>query len=525
MDYRSQSDLMDQLFAPTNSEASASQSQIFFQNVLQAFLHPLSRIIAYNHAIMDNRLGKANSNIQKASRIAVEQSNQLVQMVEETIGLSTCKMRKAQQEHRVIPAYLFFNRCYQQILKESSRRNIHLGFNNQLGKDTEIICNPEILNDIFQKLVERAIQLSPNYSQVIITIKEEELPSRVHILVEDASVDPAALSPSTSIKAMPDATAQLFIPILLQQYALILGGQITFRSLEGKGSLSSFEFPLAQRPLPNHSQTQQADPPPALSEPTQSESYHARGLIISYQEHTLQQIQSQLEPFSENLLARDCQEAFDLLNKYKRKIDFIILQGSIYHLDQFRLLKEIKSHLAWKKIPMLILGEKLKVSHHFRTTKLGADLFLPLPVDADTLNRHLHSLVHSANERSEWGTRKEESGKTMNTEDLQWLEKLEQLIEQNLSRSDFNLAELSYMMAISERQLFRKVKRLTGKTPNIYLRDQRMNTAKRLMESFKYRTVSEVSWAVGFKDSHYFSKVFNSYFQRYPADLLKEIYS
>ena len=44
--------------------------------------------------------------------------------------------------------------------------------------------------------------------------------------------------------------------------------------------------------------------------------------------------------------------------------------------------------------------------------------------------------------------------------------------------------------------------------------------AKLLIEEYAYRTISEVAYAVGFSDAHYFSNLFYKQYGAMPKDLL-----
>ncbi|XHR93840.1 helix-turn-helix domain-containing protein [Mucilaginibacter sp. UC70_90] len=64
-------------------------------------------------------------------------------------------------------------------------------------------------------------------------------------------------------------------------------------------------------------------------------------------------------------------------------------------------------------------------------------------------------------------------------------------------KTDLTLAALSYELAISERQLFRRIKSITGLTPNKYIRAIKLQIAREAIENGRYRTIAEVSYAAG----------------------------
>ena len=92
--------------------------------------------------------------------------------------------------------------------------------------------------------------------------------------------------------------------------------------------------------------------------------------------------------------------------------------------------------------------------------------------------------------------------------DQAWLSEFELLVRQYASGFGLNLNMLSNQLAISERQLFRRIKMIMGITPNQYIRVIRLQLAKEAIKSGKFRTVAEISYAIGFETPGYFSKIF-----------------
>ena len=104
--------------------------------------------------------------------------------------------------------------------------------------------------------------------------------------------------------------------------------------------------------------------------------------------------------------------------------------------------------------------------------------------------------------------------------DLGWLVKLENTVFQEIARRKINLIDLAYELAVSERQLHRNTKNFLGLTPNNYIRILKLHRAKQYLEDYAYRTISEVAYAVGFNDTHYFSKIFFHQYGQPPKELI-----
>ena len=89
--------------------------------------------------------------------------------------------------------------------------------------------------------------------------------------------------------------------------------------------------------------------------------------------------------------------------------------------------------------------------------------------------------------------------------------------KEEISNEDFSVESFSSRMAMSSSMLYRKMKALTGLSPNRFIVDVRLKRAAQLLESQAY-TISEVAYKVGFSDMHYFSTCFKRMFGMTPSE-------
>ncbi len=105
--------------------------------------------------------------------------------------------------------------------------------------------------------------------------------------------------------------------------------------------------------------------------------------------------------------------------------------------------------------------------------------------------------------------------------DKQFLDKLDSVIEQNIS-GEVDVDLLAQSMAVSSSTLYRKMKALTGGSTNEYIRRQKMRYAERLLLTGKY-TISEISFMVGMSSVAYFRRCFKEEFGLIPSEYLKKL--
>lgn len=107
--------------------------------------------------------------------------------------------------------------------------------------------------------------------------------------------------------------------------------------------------------------------------------------------------------------------------------------------------------------------------------------------------------------------------------DQDWLINLEKEIYGSLTQNELNLYELSYKMAVSERQLHRKVGNLVYLTPNKYIRVLRLHKAKQMIDNYIQKSISQIAYAVGYNDVHYFSRLFADQYDITPKELINSL--
>ncbi|MGD8174017.1 helix-turn-helix domain-containing protein [Vibrio sp. TRT 21S02] len=100
-----------------------------------------------------------------------------------------------------------------------------------------------------------------------------------------------------------------------------------------------------------------------------------------------------------------------------------------------------------------------------------------------------------------------------------WIEKLEQLVHQHYSDSEFGTSQAAKLMYVSERSLQRRFKSSMSRTFKDYLNEVRLDYAcRRLLAGEK---VSEVAFECGFNDPSYFSQRFKHRFGVSPSQFVE----
>lgn len=108
--------------------------------------------------------------------------------------------------------------------------------------------------------------------------------------------------------------------------------------------------------------------------------------------------------------------------------------------------------------------------------------------------------------------------RTIHTQDADFLLSLHTFITDNLDKESLNVDLLAREMYVSRAQLYRKIKSLTGASPNHFIRDQRLDKSVRLLKK-ESSNISEIALDVGFNNPSYFSKCFQKRFGVSPSKI------
>ena len=101
--------------------------------------------------------------------------------------------------------------------------------------------------------------------------------------------------------------------------------------------------------------------------------------------------------------------------------------------------------------------------------------------------------------------------------DLEFLDRLKAIISQHIADEDFTVQSLSEMMAMDRSVLYRRMQTLTGVSPSVYVKNIRMDIARRLLRDSDL-SISDIAMKTGFATTKYFSASFKDSFGLTPSE-------
>jgi ligand-binding sensor domain-containing protein/signal transduction histidine kinase/DNA-binding response OmpR family regulator len=218
------------------------------------------------------------------------------------------------------------------------------------------------------------------------------------------------------------------------------------------------------------------------------------------------------------LLAGDGLEGIRILEK--NEVDLIISDIMMPNMDGIEFCGKIKASFLWNHLPLILLTAKTNLSTKIEAMETGADAYVEKPFSMNYLAAQVKNLLDSRKSlQAKFAETPFMSLKSMagNKADEEFLLKVNDVIEKNISNIDFSVEQLSEALCVSNSGLYAKIRTLSGVTPNKLLLLVRLKKAAELLCSNEFR-INEICYMVGFNNPSYFAKCFHKQFGILPKD-------
>ena len=195
------------------------------------------------------------------------------------------------------------------------------------------------------------------------------------------------------------------------------------------------------------------------------------------------------------------------------------------------LCKKIKEDMRTSHIPMILLTAKDTLQDKEEGYAAGADSFITKPFSARLLNSRINNILEnrrkiagvitSIPETENEQRNIENERKNLNKLDQEFLNKVTNIIEENLSIERIDVAFIADKMCMSHSTLYRKIKGLTEMSVNEFVKKIKMEKSIELINSGEY-SLTEISDLTGFSSIAYFRQCFKDEYGMAPTEYLKK---
>lgn len=301
------------------------------------------------------------------------------------------------------------------------------------------------------------------------------------------------------------------------------GGELVLQREEGKGCVFVLRIPLVGRE--EVSVEPDAGKPATILEKPLEKPEPGRKILVVEDNRDLREflVNSLHDDDFIVFEAGDGVEALAMLEK--ESIDVIISDIMMPNMDGLELCRRVKTDAAYSHLPFILLSAKTDTSTKVDGLNKGADVYLEKPFSYEQLKAQVNSIIENRNHIRDSFIQSplhyfKQHATADSEESVEFIEKLNACILENLSNEHFTIEGLSDSFFMSRSNFHKKIKNLTGMTPNDYIKLIRLNQSAQLLMSGKYK-INEVCYMVGFNTPSYFSKLFYEHFGKSPKDFYK----
>jgi signal transduction histidine kinase/ligand-binding sensor domain-containing protein/DNA-binding response OmpR family regulator len=496
-----------------------------FTNITHEFRTPLTVIQGTaEQEISQNGRIKAEDNLQNARTIQ-RNSAQLLTLVNQLLDLRKLESGQLPVHWVQDDIIQYLKYLTESFHSHAENKGLQLHFLSEIDQ-LQMDYDPDKLLYVVSNLLSNAVKFTPSGGNVYFQVARDSSDDQLILKVKDTGIgiEEAKLPKvfdrfyqvdDSAVRKQEGSGIGLS---LTKELVHLMGGRISVSSQLGKGSLFTVELPIAQKA---DKQTVSVDDlnrktlgfaaAPVLAN-GQKEKKEATSdlplvLIIEDNPDVVRYLTFCLDQQYNILTAQNGQigihTALDMVP------DLIISDVMMPEKDGFEVCQILKEDERTSHIPIILLTAKADVSSKLKGLQYGADAYLSKPFHREELDIRIEQLIELRKKLQErFGSLDfEQFNVQRNSPEEAFLLKVRQVVEENMSNSNFGMAQLCRAIGLSRSQLFRKLKALTGKSTSLVVRSIKLQKARHLLKTTDM-TVTEIAYETGFSDLAYFSKCF-----------------
>ena len=511
----------------------------FFANVSHELRTPLTLMLGPINKLEKGDLPKETAN--RLISFLKNNSIHLLKLVNEILDLSKLETDRLEIKETDVNFYDFLQPLVAQFKSFGDSESLQLIFEYNTNHSLSIALDIGKFEKIVHNFLSNAIKFTPYGGIVKLIVEDENDKLLVKVSDTGTGIHPEDLPyifDRFYQSKQADAPVQGGTGIglsLCKELAELLDGRVWAESELGVGSVFYFEFPKKETVDGGRwtvdgvrlnlliSEEKEATIVSKQTQKLPSTVHRQPSTVLIVEDNPeLREYLTVLLSDDYNIItAENGKVGYDCLLK-TANCQLIISDLMMPVMDGFQFLEKVKSNDQFRHIPVIMLTARADVRVKLKALRIGVDDYLTKPFVEEELKIRMKNLLTNYKERVEaHSIESNQNGKSetpvMAEADMKWLAEVEEIYAEFMNDSRLSLEFAAGKLFLSTRQLNRRLKQLTGLTPNQYLREIRLTKARDYIEIGKFQTVKETCHAVGFSDVKYFNKIFRERFGMSPS--------
>jgi len=510
----------------------------FFTNISHEFRTPLSLIVS----AMENLLPGKQSAWQTGKHLHIMQKNvqRLMRLIDQLLDFRKIQHQRMKLQLQELPVINLLQELCDSFNDLAEQKHIQLQFHSNVPEYTMWVDDNK-LDKMLYNLLSNAHKFTPAGGSIAVNVIVDETAGTLQVQVSDSGI---SIPESRREQIFQRFTQLNFSPTgtgiglsLTKELVELHKGHIDFHNNPDTGVTFTITLPLsktAYTPEDLAAPDAMADHPhiPSslinyipdatgmeLPEPTS----RYKILVIEDNPDICDYLSSQLSQYFHVHTANNGREGLALA--IETAPDLVVCDVMLPEMNGFEITRRIRNEFQTCHIPVVLLTALSSGEHQLQGVDAGADAFIAKPFSTRFL---LTNIIRIIEQREKIRKRFSndpgffEVNIAEHEADKKFLDRLHFIITRNLDNTQFSVDEFAAAVKLGRTLFYKKVKGLTGYSPNEYIRLVRLKQAAELLNTGDY-TVSEVTYKVGMNDPFYFSKCFKAQFGIPPSAYLKKV--
>ncbi|MEP0355270.1 ATP-binding protein [Paraglaciecola sp.] len=522
----------------SNQQVSSllKQKQHLFANVSHEIRTPLSLMIGPLELLL-NKISEPNM-FRQASLIN-RNAKRLQNLVEQILELE--KLETINQPSRKLYRY-----------PDALKLIVESFTPYAISNEQVLICDAtdtvtlELVEDSFEKIISNLLSNAIKYTPKggTISVTSEHKNEWLYIQISDTGMGIEADQLKNIFERFTRLQSTISVHgtgiglALVKELVKANSGKISVKSEQGKGSVFTVELPISKKDatqqlvdttfkpsvlVPTVELQQDRSNLESIAEKTEKASV----LVVEDNNDMRDFIMSCLEDEYHCISAENGQKGLALA--IETIPELIISDVMMPVMDGFELAKNIRGNEETSHIPIILLTAKGDEDSRLSGWRNEVDDYIVKPFNVSELHLRVARLISIREILKKRYSREAfgQSEKTItegnelsfqNIQDQKFYNRFTALIKEHYTDENFNRRIAAEKLAISERQLNRKLGALIDYNFSEFLRKYRLEEARKAI--IAGRQITEVSYSVGFSSPSYFSTCFKAEFGVSPANLI-----
>ncbi|WP_282777589.1 ATP-binding protein [Phaeodactylibacter xiamenensis] len=515
----------------------------FFANISHELRTPLTLILSPLKRILKNE--SLNLPAIRQHLEIMEKNGELLRLqIEELLELSRLDAGKAALQRSLVELKPLLQNTLERFEPAAAQKGIDLVLDWQLPEMPTVLLDAPKFEKIISNLIDNALKFTASGRVQLTVSGQATAQQNKQVLQLCAAVTdtgrgitpedlPHVFERYFQTRNDVLATAGSGIGLALaKSFAVLMGGDITVESRMGEGSTFTCRLPLPLSEPKASKSSSSSSPEKSLKEAAEPIVYqlptatNAAGqaaeqatILLAEDNHDLRYyLQQILEAHYEVAAVENGQQALQYLQSESPVQNLLILSDVMMPvMDGFTLLESVKAEEKLRKVPFVMLTAKAGSENRLRALRMGVDDYLLKPFEEEELLARIANLLSNLRLRLQFAAEDQVPEPNEGAAEQEWLETVEKIALTSLNDPQLSIDFLAKKTGLSRSSFHRRIKAETGLTPNLYLREIRLQQARQLLEGGLVASVAEAARQVGIQKRAYFSQLFQSRFGRLPS--------